>query len=208
MLLFGDKVGAVNCLEPHPYLPALATRLVQSARPHRCGGGLEMLFCLQGALLRRFGCVVPPKGDAIELRFLDWQAVCPVTDVVCSRLRCLSVWCYSGLCFDIVALPGLWDSIIFSFTVWSVRNSCKCSLRLSRETAPAPARPSLHAEDVITDPIGSKSLVVKCCVLASGVPLFSVTCHEPLGRCGLPRETHYLDLGQPCHPWNCPPRWL
>ncbi|CAM9888497.1 unnamed protein product, partial [Scytosiphon promiscuus] len=25
MLLFGDRVGAVNCLEPHPFLPVLAT---------------------------------------------------------------------------------------------------------------------------------------------------------------------------------------
>ncbi|CAN0094132.1 unnamed protein product, partial [Ectocarpus fasciculatus] len=37
MLLFGDKVGAVNCLEPHPYLPALATsglsRTVKIWRP-------------------------------------------------------------------------------------------------------------------------------------------------------------------------------
>ncbi|CAM9999376.1 unnamed protein product [Ectocarpus sp. 13 AM-2016] len=39
MLLFGDKVGAVNCLEPHPYLPALATsglsRTVKIWRPTR-----------------------------------------------------------------------------------------------------------------------------------------------------------------------------
>lgn len=33
MLLFGDRIGAVNCLEPHPFLPVLATRSVHTPYP-------------------------------------------------------------------------------------------------------------------------------------------------------------------------------
>lgn len=62
MLLYGDRVGAVNCLEPHPYVPTLATRCARDPLlvfvglgkdVRRAGVASEGPPCTQGRFLRR-----------------------------------------------------------------------------------------------------------------------------------------------------------